>query len=236
MTNPRQVILKRLFRIVRNLTLSFLIVSINYVIFLKFFPPLTTLLMEMRCLEKQPNKDGSKYHFTAKWSSSDELSKNIKLAAVASEDGNYPFHYGFDFDAMSDAFQHNLNSKKTIGGSTISQQVAKNVFLFPQRSYIRKAFETYFTALIELIWGKKRIIEMYLNIAETGNGCFGVEAASQKYYHKTTSQLNKYEAASLIALLPSPRKFTPNAYKVKLKANKVVIAMNKVGFSYIEGL
>ena len=77
---------------------------------------------------------------------------------------------------------------------------------------------------------------MYLNIAETGNGCFGVESASQKYYHKTTYQLNKYEAASLIALLPSPRKFTPNAYKVKLKANKVVIAMNKVGFSYIEGL
>jgi monofunctional biosynthetic peptidoglycan transglycosylase len=137
------------------------------------------------------------------------------LAVIASEDQLFPDHHGFDFDAMWGAVNNNLKGKRIKGASTISQQVAKNVFLWQGRSYLRKGLEAYFTLMIELIWGKKRIIEVYLNIAETGKMTFGVEAASRKYYGHSAEELSTTEAARLAACLPNPIRFSvasPSGY------------------------
>lgn len=138
------------------------------------------------------------------------ISPYIKVCAMASEDQNLPFHSGMDFEAIQKAIRVNKKGKKVFGASTITQQVAKNVFLFPQRSYIRKALELYFTFWIETLWSKDKILEMYLNVAEMGTLVFGVEAAAQKYYNKSAERLNLRESASIIAVLPNPRN-----YKVK---------------------
>lgn len=138
------------------------------------------------------------------------ISPYIKVCAMASEDQNLPFHKGLDFDAINHALNKNKKGKKVFGASTISQQVAKNVFLFPNRSYFRKALELYFTFWIETLWSKDKILEMYLNVAEMGKLIFGVEAAAKTYFNKTAKQLSLKESAALIAVFPNPRK-----YKVK---------------------
>ena len=137
---------------------------------------------------------------------------------MASEDQQFPVHWGFDFDEIQDAIKENKTRKRPRGASTISQQVAKNVFLWNGRSYIRKGLEVYFTVLIELIWGKKRILEVYLNVAETGPLTFGVEAASQRYYGHTAKLLSRDEAARIAAVLPNPIKFSiqnPSGYVLR---------------------
>jgi monofunctional biosynthetic peptidoglycan transglycosylase len=131
----------------------------------------------------------------------------MKRAAVAAEDQRFLDHFGFDFKAMEKAIDKNSHSHKLIGGSTISQQTAKNVFLWPGRSYIRKAFEAYFTVLEELFWSKKRIMEVYLNEIEMGDGVYGVEAAAQTYYHKDAKDLDKHEAAAIASIFPDPLKY-----------------------------
>jgi monofunctional biosynthetic peptidoglycan transglycosylase len=139
-------------------------------------------------------------------------------------------HHGFSFDAMTKAFEHNQKGKRIRGGSTISQQTAKNVFLFPQRSYIRKGLEAYFTVLIELIWGKERIMEMYLNVIEMGNGVYGVEAAAQEHFGVHASQLTKSQAALIAACLPNPRRFDaghPSGY-IERRKSKIVSLMSKI--------
>jgi len=139
----------------------------------------------------------------------DEMSPNAALAVIASEDQLFPDHNGFDLKSIQKAMTHNSKKPNRIrGGSTISQQVAKNVFLWQGRSWLRKALEAYFTFAIELVWGKKRILEIYLNVAEMGKGVFGIEAAAHKYFGKSAKNLTKAEAAMIAASLPNPKKYT----------------------------
>ena len=136
------------------------------------------------------------------------ISPYAKLAVISSEDQLFPDHDGFDFKSIEKAMKHNQKSKSLHGASTISQQVAKNVFLWQGRSYIRKGLEVYFTFMIELIWGKKRILEMYLNVSEMGKGVYGIEAAAHYYFSKSAKTLTRQEAAMIAACLPNPRVFT----------------------------
>jgi monofunctional biosynthetic peptidoglycan transglycosylase len=166
-----------------------------------------------------------------KWVSMEEISPNMVRAVVASEDNLFLTHHGFSFNDMSRAFQHNMKGRKIRGGSTISQQTAKNVFLFPQRSYIRKGLEAYFTVLIELIWSKERIMEVYLNSIEMGVGVYGVEAAAQEHFGVHASELTKSQAALIAACLPNPRKFdagNPSDY-IQRRKSKIVNIMGKLG-------
>ena len=145
----------------------------------------------------------------------DEISPNLQLAVLSSEDQNFLTHHGFDFDAIEKAVEHNENHKHKRGASTISQQTAKNVFLYDGRNWVRKGVEVYFTFLIETFWNKKRIMEVYLNVIEFGDGIYGAEAASQEFFHTPAKKLSNEQAALLAAVLPAPRKFsakTPSPY------------------------
>jgi monofunctional glycosyltransferase len=187
----------------------FFISSLGYVIYLRWFPPLTTPLMVMRSMEERPQgKEKKEFKIRSEWMHYSHISSHAKLAAIASEDQRFANHSGFDYKAIQKAYSHNQKSKKVRGASTISQQVAKNIFLWPARSWVRKGLEVYFTVLIETFWPKERILEMYLNIAELGDGIFGVEAASQRYYKKSCGSLSQSEAAMLAAVLPNPRKYS----------------------------
>lgn len=167
-----------------------------------------------------------------------DMSYNIKLAAIASEDQAFTDHMGFDWDAIEKSLhpkKKNKKSKIPIGGgaSTISQQTAKNVFLWQggqYDKYIRKIPEVYFTFLIELIWGKQRILEVYLNVVETGPGCFGVEAAAQHYFHKSAKNLSRAEAAMIVAGFPNPKKFTarPMTRRVSWRYPQILREMNNI--------
>lgn len=143
------------------------------------------------------------------WRDFEVMSDNLKLASVAGEDANFLNHWGFDLNSIQKAYLRNKEGKPLRGGSTISQQVAKNVFLWPGRSYVRKAFEAYFTVLIEIFWSKDRILEVYLNCIEMGDGIYGAEAAVKNYYGKTAKSLTKRQAALLVAVFPNPLKWTP---------------------------
>jgi monofunctional biosynthetic peptidoglycan transglycosylase len=170
-------------------------------------PPFSALMVERRI--------GSwfaegKYSPTYKWVSLDKIAPVMSAAVIASEDQNFSDHYGFDIDAIQRAMGHNERSPRTKGASTLTQQTAKNMFLWSSRSWLRKGVEAYFTVLLETFWGKRRILETYLNIVEFGDGIYGVEAAAQYYFRKPASRLNSEEAAILAAVLPNPRR-----YKVK---------------------
>lgn len=210
-------------------TLWFLGLSFFLVLLFKFVPVPYTPLMFTRALEHKA--DGKDMVCSHDWVPLEDISMNLQKAVVASEDGMFLKHNGFDFSAMNKAFKSNLKGKKLKGGSTISQQTAKNVFLWQGRSYIRKAFEAYFTVLIELIWGKERIMEVYLNSIEMGDGVYGAEAAAQHWFHKSAKNLTKYEAASIAAILPNPIKYkavNSSAYVEKRK-NKTLRVMRQVG-------
>lgn len=162
----------------------------------------------------------------------DEISTNMKLAVIASEDQMFLSHNGFDWDSIIKAAQRNKSSRRLRGASTISQQTAKNVFLWQGRSWFRKGLEMYFTYMIELAWGKQRILEVYLNVAETGKGTFGVEAAARKSFKKSAANLTKTEAAMIAASLPNPRKYTvkPLSSYVANHYEHVVGQMNNLIF------
>jgi len=186
------VIRKWVFRIV----LGFIALSFILVLTLKWVNPGKTLLMISRSGDKPLQKE---------WVDIESISRNMQLAVICGEDQHFCQHWGFDIKAIKAAAEHNLKGGKKRGASTISQQTAKNVFLWEGRSWVRKGLEVWFTALIELIWGKERIMEVYLNVIETGDGLFGVEAAAQNYYGKSTAKLSKIEAARISGLLPCPR-------------------------------
>ncbi len=141
------------------------------------------------------------------WVPIEKISTRVQSAVLNSEDYRFYQHNGFDYKAIRKAFEYNKNHKRKKGASTISQQTAKNVFLWPERSWLRKAFEAYFTLLIEAAWPKKRILEVYLNVIELGPGVYGVEAASQKYFKRSAAKLNSNQAALIAAVLPNPNKF-----------------------------
>lgn len=218
----------RLLRVVRNIIILFIIFSITCVIVDRFTPVFITPLMIIRSVESIVHGEMPKN--SKKWVPIEEISPNMVQAVVASEDNLFLQHHGFSFNSMSKAFEHNLNGKKIRGGSTISQQTAKNVFLFPQRSYIRKGLEAYYTVLIELIWSKKRIMEVYLNVIEMGDGIYGVEAAAEEYFGINASQLTRSQAALIAACLPSPRTFDarhPSGY-LQLRKSRIESLMRKV--------
>jgi monofunctional glycosyltransferase len=202
-----------------RLLIGFIILSVLSVIIFRWVPVPLTPLMLIRCVEQKA--DGKKMTLKHDWVSIGEISPKLQLAVVCSEDQNYLKHYGFDWGAIEKALNANKSGKKLRGGSTISQQTAKNVFLWPGRSYIRKGFEAWFTLLIEVFWSKKRIMEVYLNSIEMGNGVYGAEAAAQHWFKKPAAKLNKDESAAIAAVLPNPVKYVanpPGAYIGKRKA------------------
>ncbi|NQV77944.1 MAG: monofunctional biosynthetic peptidoglycan transglycosylase [Lutibacter sp.] len=190
--------------IVKSIIIFFLL-SIFSVIIFRWVPVPFTPLMVIRNIEQWSK--GEKASFVHKWVSINKISDNLTKAVIVSEDQKFMEHFGFDMEAMEKAYEKNKKGKRIKGGSTITQQTAKNVFLWPQRSYIRKGFEVYFSFLIELFWSKERILEVYLNSIEMGNGVYGAEAASQHWFRKPAAKLNAYQAASIAAILPNPRKY-----------------------------
>jgi monofunctional biosynthetic peptidoglycan transglycosylase len=207
----------------RKLGLYLLYVWISTVfaiVLLKFVPIYLTPTMASRKIDAMMEGKPSQIH--SQWTPYSQISKNYPLAILASEDQLFPEHYGFDFKSMWGAVQSNMKGKKIKGASTISQQVAKNVFLWQGRSYIRKGLEVYFTLMIELVWGKKRIMEVYLNVAETGKMTFGVEQASRRFYNHSAEEASTTEAARLAACLPNPIRFSienPSNYINRRTAN-----------------
>jgi monofunctional glycosyltransferase len=190
-----------------KLILSLFILSILWVLVYRWVAPPVTLHMVLRRAEAgAAGKDNPAINY--QFVSLKEMSDQLPLAVVASEDQLFLQHNGFDYNAIADAFKRNQKGTQVRGGSTISQQVAKNVFLWHGRSYLRKGVEAYFTFLIELLWGKQRIMEVYLNIAEMGDGVFGVEAASQKYFKTPAAKVGRQQAALLAAVLPNPIRFS----------------------------
>lgn len=183
----------------------FFLITISWVILYRFLPVPTTSTMLSRKIEAMIDGKPSSIQYT--WKSLDELSANIPKAVVYSEDQKFYDHYGFDFQGMKNAFEKNQKGNTVRGGSTISQQVAKNVFLWQHKSYFRKALEAYFTVLIELLWSKDRILEVYLNVAETGINTFGMEEGCKRYFGHSASKTSKREAAALAAVLPSPKRY-----------------------------
>ncbi|MBS1535529.1 MAG: monofunctional biosynthetic peptidoglycan transglycosylase [Bacteroidetes bacterium] len=224
--------IKKIIRFVWKFTLWFIGLSILSVLVFRWVPIPITPLMMTRALE---NKfDGKDMVCSHDWVPIEQISKNLQKAVIASEDANFLHHHGFDFNAIQKAMKNNEKGKKLKGGSTISQQTAKNVFLWQGRSYFRKALEAYFTVLIEVFWSKERIMEVYLNSIEMGDGVYGAQAASQYWYRKSAESLTKTEAAGIAAILPNPRKFTAtnsSAY-INRKKGRIVKHMNYVKLDY----
>lgn len=220
--------MKRFLQIVKKILIYAFISSFLYLVICKWVnPPFTTTQIGGLL-----GGYGLKRDYVS-WS---EISPSVKLAAIASEDQMFLEHAGFDWEALEKSLKTNPKKKKKIrgtGASTISQQTAKNVFLWQGSGvtkYIRKLPEYYFTQMIEWIWGKKRILEVYLNVIEMGPGIFGIEAAAQKYFNKSAKKLTRSEAATIIACLPNPKRFTvkPQSYFVSWKSQWILKQMNNI--------
>lgn len=196
----RRGLFRRLARTFLKIILYGFLFSLVYIVICKWLnPPITITQFNSFFTGHGLKRDYVRY---------DEMGDNIKLAVMAGEDQLFPDHNGFDFKSIQKAMKHNQKSKSLRGASTISQQVAKNVFLWQGRSYFRKGLEVYFTFMIEHVWGKKRILEMYLNVAQMGDGIFGVEAAAEHYFDKPPKDLSRKEAAMIASCLPNPILFT----------------------------
>ena len=200
---------RKIFRILLIMLVWFTGLSVLSVIIFRFVPVPFTPLMISRCVEQLFT--GKKIHLYKDWKDLSQISATMPLAVIAAEDQKFEEHFGFDFEAIRKAEKFNAvhKGRKLKGASTISQQASKNVFLWPSRSWIRKGFEVYFTLLMEIFWSKDRIMEVYLNVIETGDGIYGVEAAAQSYFHKPASRLSSRDAALIAAVLPNPRKWSP---------------------------
>lgn len=212
------IILRKILGIIWRIILGFVILSVLSVIIFRWVPVPITPLMVIRCIEQK--SDGKPMKMEHDWIPFEKISPKLQLAVVCSEDQNYLKHFGFDWGAIEKAMKENEEGKRVRGASTITQQTAKNVFLWPGRSYIRKGFEVWFTVLIEVFWSKERIMEVYLNSIEMGYGVYGAEAASQYWYKKKAEKLTKDEAAGIAAVLPNPRKYKanpPTNYIIKRK-------------------
>ncbi|OXA79241.1 monofunctional biosynthetic peptidoglycan transglycosylase [Flavobacterium branchiophilum NBRC 15030 = ATCC 35035] len=215
----------RFFSISKKIIKWFFILSIVSVILFRWLPVPFTPLMITRLFEQK--FDGKDLKCNHDWEPLENISPNLQKAVIASEDASFLTHKGFDFTAMKLAFKNNNKGKKIKGGSTISQQTAKNVFLWQGRSYIRKILEAYFTVLIEVFWGKDRIMEVYLNSIEMGEGVYGAQAASQYWYKKEALDLNVNQAAGIAAILPNPRKYkaTNSSRYIENRKNRIVRTM-----------
>lgn len=212
----------KLWKFIKRLLIFLFIAQFIYIILLKWMnPPITLTQLSSLLTGHGLRRD---------YVSDANIGPNAKLAAIASEDQLFPDHNGFDFKSIEKAMKHNQKSKSLHGASTISQQTAKNVFLWQGRSWIRKIFEVYFTFMIEKIWGKKRILEVYMNVAEMGDGIFGIEKAAQKDFNKHAVNLSRQEAAMIAACLPNPRKYSvrPASRYVAIRSGWVLRQMNNL--------
>jgi monofunctional biosynthetic peptidoglycan transglycosylase len=189
---------------------AFVAASLVLVLLLRWIDPPFSAFMAETQVAAWMQRDSS-YASTHHWVALNRISPNMALAVIASEDQKFPAHWGFDVAAIEKAYELNQHSHKVRGASTISQQVAKNLFLWSGRSYFRKALEAYFTVLIEGLWPKRRILEIYLNIAEFGYGTYGAEAAAQRFFHEPAARLTRADAAVLAAVLPGPERYSASA-------------------------
>jgi monofunctional glycosyltransferase len=198
------------------------VLSVILVLLLRFVdPPATAFMVRDRIgawWNNEPN-----YQFKYHWVDGKNITATLKLAVIASEDQKFIDHHGFDFSSIEQAMDANQRRKRPRGASTITQQVAKNLFLWPGRSWIRKGIEAYFTVLIELLWNKQRIMEVYLNIAEFGRGIYGAYAAAQLYFSKPPARLSSAQAALMASVLPNPRRFKVNAPSSYIKRRAATI-------------
>lgn len=185
----------------------FVLLSTLQVLVLRVVDPPFSALMIGRQIEAWGDRDGD-YALAYDWRDAAEISKQLPLALVAAEDQRFPEHHGFDFEAIEKARAHNAKGRKVRGASTISQQLAKNLFLWRGRSWVRKGLEVWYTVLIETFWPKERILEVYANVIEYGDGVYGAQAAARRFFGKDASQLTVSEAARLAAVLPNPRKYS----------------------------
>ncbi len=202
--------IKKIFKFLLKLFLWFIALTVLWVLIYKFVPVPYTPLMAIRTMEGDKN-----YETHHHWVPLDEISPNLQLAVICAEDQTFLSHSGFDRNAIEKAIKHNEKGKRIRGASTISQQTAKNAFLWPNRTWLRKGLEAYFTLLIETLWSKERILEVYLNSIEMGDGIFGAEAAAQYWFHKPAKNLTIQNSAALAAILPNPRKlkaYPPSKY------------------------
>ncbi|MEO6187930.1 MAG: monofunctional biosynthetic peptidoglycan transglycosylase [Ginsengibacter sp.] len=207
-------------RLLSRLIIYGFLLSVFYILFCKWINPPITITQIVSLVRG----DGLKRDYV----DIEEMSENIKLAVLAGEDQLFPDHNGFDFKSIQKAMKHNQRNKSLRGASTISQQVAKNVFLWQHGGYLRKGLEVYFTFMIENLWSKKRILEMYLNVAETGVGIFGVEAAAKYYFHKSAKNLSAKESALIASCLPNPAVYTirPLSNRVSYRYPWIMRQMN----------
>ncbi|MDP9087263.1 MAG: monofunctional biosynthetic peptidoglycan transglycosylase [Pseudomonadota bacterium] len=213
-----------------GLIVFFILATLFSVVLLRWVnPPYTAFMAESQIAAW--TKGDRSYSARRQWADLNHISADLPLAVVASEDQKFPEHWGFDVEAIEKAYELNQHSHRVHGASTISQQVAKNLFLWSGRSYVRKAMEAYFTLLIEACWPKRRILEVYLNIAEFGRGTYGAEAAAQRYFHTTAAKLSRNDSAVLAAVLPNPRLLSaaaPSAY-VQSRRDWILRQMQALG-------
>ena len=226
-------ILNKIKKILKWVVVVFFGSTILSVVALRFIPVYFTPLMFIRLGEQIAKGEEMKMRHS--WVPLDEIAPTLPLAVMASEDAHFMEHHGFDFNAIEKAAKRNMSKKhkRKLGASTISQQTAKNVFLWPGRTWVRKGFEVYFTALIEMMWSKERIMEVYLNSIEMGDGIYGAEAVAQRHFHCSAKDLSKAECAMIAVSLPNPRKFDsahPSSYMRKRQA-RILHEMNFVRFS-----
>jgi monofunctional glycosyltransferase len=206
--------LRRLFKWLGIAVLAWLVLTAVPVLLMRWWHPFSSAFMLNSSIVHAGEKD---YSTRYAWVGLEDISPNAALAVIASEDQQFPFHAGFDLKSIREAVRQNQHRKRPRGASTISQQVAKNLFLWNGGGYVRKGLEAWFTVLIELMWPKERILEVYLNVAQFGRGVFGVEAASRTFYRKPASKLTRAEAATLAAVLPNPirlRADRPSSYVI----------------------
>jgi monofunctional biosynthetic peptidoglycan transglycosylase len=226
----KRSLLSRLVRWVLALVMTCAAASVLCVLLLRWIdPPFTAYMAEVQ-IDAWTRGDSS-YVMRHRWVDLNRISPNLPLAVIASEDQKFPEHWGFDVEAIEKAYELNQHSHRVHGASTISQQVAKNLFLWSGRSYLRKGLEAYFTLLIEACWPKRRILEIYLNAAEFGYGTYGAEAAAQRFFHIPAARLTRDDAALLAAVLPNPKLFSaalPSAY-VQRRRDAILVQMQALG-------
>lgn len=235
--NLKQII-KKLPKIILKIFLWFIFISLLIVLLLKWINPPTSSIMIQRKIEALVLWS-DRQMIAYQWFSYDDISKQMAIAVIAAEDQNFPFHFGFDFEQIEKALEQHERGRRLRGASTITQQVAKNLFLWEGRSFLRKGLEAYFTLLIELLWSKERILEVYLNIIEMGDMIFGVGAASQIYFKKLPGKLTRSQAALLTATIPNPKRFSakrPSGYILRRQSWILGQMSSLGGTSYLKNL
>ena len=225
--NPFKLIKK----FVKWIVVAFFASTILSVVALRFLPVWVTPLMVIRCFQQV--SEGRSLKLSHDWEPLENISPSLPVAVMASEDARFLEHHGFDYKAIEHAAKRNREhpEKRKLGASTISQQTAKNVFLWPGSSWVRKGFEAYFTVLIEMLWSKQRIMEVYLNSIEMGEGIYGAQAVAEEHFGKDAKDLTRSECALIAATLPNPRKFSsksPSSYILK-RQSRILKEMKYVG-------